>query len=108
MIQKETKMRKIFIKVDTSTVGTKGYYFVIVEPDASNEYLEELVSEYARDNAEMYGIYAPDPHAAFMPSEDDDFDGETDDDIGGTWEEYDSDKHDDYTCSGNPDWINLT
>lgn len=97
-------MKKIFIRVDTSTVGTKGYYFVDVPDDITNDQLDTLVQEFALENADMYGIYPP----SMFGNEDEEDCGEVDEDIGGSWELYNAEKHNMYTNTGTPDFINLT
>ena len=91
-------MRKIVIHCTTNTVGTDSWEFVEVPKDTSVREIDELAQEYANDNADMYGIYAP--------SEDDDDEAaaEADENIGGIWYDYVPEDHDRYTTHGAPNW----
>lgn len=98
-------MRKIFITVDTGTVGTKGYHFIIVRDDTTDEDLNELCRKYALNNADMYGIYSFSWDGTYESEEDEQ---EANNDISGWWVPYDSDKHDGYSMSGVPDFKDMT
>lgn len=98
-------MRKIFIAVDTGTVGTKEHYFVIVSDNMTDKELNDLSYEYALQNAETYGIYPPNLDGEYETEEDM---LEADDTISGWWAPYDAEKHDMYTCSGVPQFEDLT
>jgi hypothetical protein len=64
--------------------------------------LYALAWERAKDNAESYGIY---PREEYTDEEDYDDDSESySDGIEGSFEDYDSDKHDGHTVGGIPDW----
>ena len=90
-------MKKIVIHSTTNSVGTDSWEFFEVPDDCSDSSLDNLANECALSNAEMYGIYPP------SDNEDDyDDDDSSDENIEGTWEIYNSDKHDGYTMTGTP------
>lgn len=98
-------MRKIFIAVDTGTVGTKEHYFVIVPDNMTDKELDDLSYEYALQNAETYGIYPPNLDGEYDCEEGE---LEADDYIGGYWKPYDAEKHDRYSVSNVPQFEDLT
>lgn len=92
---------KIVIHCTTGQCGTDSWVFVEVADNSSSDELYVLADEYARDNAEMYGIYPP--------SEDDEYPDEgSDDNIEGSWKPYDPAKHDRYIHTGTPVWYELS
>lgn len=92
-------MRKIVIHCETGQVGTDSWDFVEVDGNSSIRELDDLVIEYALNNAEMYGIYPP--CEGYDPD-----DESISDDISGIWYDYEPEKHDMYTTTGTPVWLN--
>lgn len=94
---------KIVVHVTTNSVGTDEWYFIEVDDDIPTKELDDIAQDLANDNAESYGIYPP-------PLDEDDYieDEEYDDSIGGCWYHYEPEKHDMYSCSGEPSWQDLT
>ncbi len=93
-------MKKIVIHCTTNTIGTDSWEFFEVPDDTTDDSLYSLANECAIANAEMYGFYPP------SEDEDEECDNDSaDENIEGTWELYDSKKHDGYTMTGTPVWI---
>lgn len=99
-------MRKLFVKTETNTVGTGGYYFIEVPDDMTEAAIEDIIWNLALENADMHGIYPPsDSWPEFSDDEDEEDYDEGDDNIGGCYTIYDPKKHDRYTYNGIPQWI---
>lgn len=94
--------KKLFVTVGTNQVGTDGHYFIEVPDDMTEDSIEDIIWELALENADMYGIYPP---GEWDEVNDDGEFEEGDENIGGGYEIYNSEKHDGYTYSGKPDWI---
>lgn len=95
-------MRKIVLFLHTGYCGMDAWEFWEVPEDASDDELHELAWERAKYNAESYGIY---PSSEWNEdSDDDEFDEQYSDSIEGSWEPYDSEKHDGYRVGGDTSW----
>jgi len=94
--------RKIVIGMDAGFAGTDSYEFWEVAETATEDELNDLCWERAKNHAEMYGIY---PREEYVDTEDFDEDDESySDNIEGWYEDYDPEKHDGHTTTGTPHW----
>ena len=95
-------MRKIVLFLHTGYCGMDAWEFWQVPETATEDELDELSWDRAKDNAESFGIY---PAWEYADSEDfDENDEAYSDNIEGSWEDYNPDKHDGHTMNGTPDW----
>lgn len=91
-------MRKIVITCHTGQCGSDSHEFYEVSDDMTEDDLNLMADECARDNAEMYGIYPESDRVAYEAdgdTEDEQYgSNEYSDNIEGYWEDYDPEKHD--------------
>ena len=96
-------MRYIYFSSSTGQCGTDGHDFEVYPDGTPDSVLDDDAWQIAKSNAEMYGIYPRSEYELLSEEEldGDDLEGdEYSDDIEGSWEEYDPDKHDCYTTTG--------
>jgi hypothetical protein len=73
-----------------------------VSETATDDELNELCWERAKENAEAYGIY---PYSEYAEEPDFDEDDEQySDNIEGSFQDYNPDKHDGYRVGGDTSW----
>lgn len=96
-------MRKIVIGMDAGIAGTDAWLFYEVPVTLTEQELNALAWECAKDHAEMYGIY---PRGEYdVDDEDVDEDGDQySDNIEGWVEDYVPAKHDGHSVTGTPHW----
>jgi hypothetical protein len=94
--------RKIVISLDAGMAGTDSYEFWEVPETATDDELNELCWERAKDHAEMYGIY---PRDEYLDTEDYDDDDESYSiNIEGSFEDYNPDEHDGHRVGNDTSW----
>lgn len=94
--------RKIVLFLHTGYCGMDSYEFWEVSATATDDELNALAWERAKDNAEMYGIY---PSEEYLDEPDYDEDSESySDGIEGSFEDYDPYKHDGHRIGGDTSW----
>ena len=93
------ELRKFVLHLDAGIPGTDMYEPYLVPTTVTAKDMEDYARQRAIEHAEMYGIYHPQEEG----DEDDDEDADDEyetlyqsywDNVGGSWEPYDSDKHD--------------
>lgn len=89
-----TKMRKIFIHLETGYCGSDGYDLIEVPEDWTDSHIDEEVYLYAVDNAATYGYEVCGDDCEL--DEEDDHEHYYEDMIGYSWEDYDPEQHDGY------------
>lgn len=94
-------MRKIVIGMDAGVAGTDAWLFYEVPVTLTEEELNTLAWECAKDHAEMYGIY---PRGEYDVDDEDEDGDQYSDNIEGWVEEYVPAKHDGHSMSGTPHW----
>lgn len=93
--------RLIVFSLSTGYCGMDGHEFEVFPDDVTDEELDGEAWQLALSNAESYGIYPTE----YMPEDyDEDEDGwdsdEYSDNIGGSWEDFDPEKHDGLVSGG--------
>lgn len=95
-------MRKIVLFLHTGYCGMDGHEFWQVSPTATDDELYELCWERAKDHAEMYGIY---PYCEYCDEPDfDENDDSYSDNIEGSFQDYNTEKHDSYRVGRDRSW----
>ena len=94
--------RKIVLFLHTGYCGMDACEFWEVSDTTTEDELCALAWDRAKDNAEMYGIY---PREEYCDEPDYDEDDEQySDGIEGSFEDYDSHKHDGYRVGSDQSW----
>lgn len=94
--------RKIVLFLHTGYCGMDAYEFWEVVKTATDDELNALAWERAKDNAEMYGIY---PREEYADTEDYDEDSESySDGIEVSFQDYNPDKHDGHRIGSDRSW----
>lgn len=95
-------MRKIVLFLHTGYCGMDAWEFWKVPRTATEDELDALCWERAKDNAEMYGIY---PYEEYCDEPDFDEDSESYSyGIEGSFEDYDPDEHDGHRIGNDTSW----
>lgn len=95
-------MRKIVLSLHTGYCGMDSHEFWEVPDTATDDELYALCWERAKDHAEMYGIY---PREEYADTPDFDEDDESySDNIEGSFEDYNSEKHDGHRVGADTSW----
>jgi hypothetical protein len=95
-------MRKIVLFLHTGYCGMDAWEFWEVPDTATDDELNELCWERAKENAEMYGIY---PYEEYADEPDFDEDDESySHGIEGSFADYNPDKHDGHRINGDTSW----
>jgi hypothetical protein len=94
-------MRKIVLFLHTGYCGMDGHEFWEVPDTATDDELNELCWERAKENAEAYGIYPRDEYADEPDFEDCD---QYSDNIEGSFQDYDPEEHDGHRVGGDTSW----
>ena len=94
--------KKIVLFLHTGYCGMDAWEFWEVPEDATDDELDDLAWERAKDNAESYGIYPREEYANMA----DDFEDDESysDNIEGSWQDYDPEKHDGHRIGGDKSW----
>lgn len=97
-------MKKIVISLDAGFCGTDLKEGWEVPDDISEDELNDLCWQRAKDHAEMYGIYPRCEYEDCEDISDEELDSDDySDNIEGSWEPYDPEKHDSYLTYGSND-----
>ena len=98
---------KILVSMSTGYCGSDGHEFYVLTQDHTQGQLDNIMWQLAVAHAEQYGYYPAGEYDREDGDEDEDgaWDGDTyTDNIEGSFEVYDSEKHDGYIvgCRGTP------
>lgn len=94
-------MRKIVLFLHTGYVGIDSHEFWEVSETATQQELDELCWERAKDHAEMYGIY---PYEEYYDEPDFEDNESYSHGIEGSFEDYNPELHDGHRVGGDTSW----
>ena len=100
-------MKKFAVHCTTSTVGTDDWKFIIVEDEITEDQLNDICYTLALENADIYGIYPPDPTSEIELDEEYGESG-PDESICGCSHPYNPDEHDPMPWGRALHWEDLT